>query len=181
MSMLDRIRPDKPRSAVTDPVSGMQVAADSEHRHTYEGNEYLFCSAACRDKFVASPGKYLQTESTGSAEAMEYRKVIAIIRSDRLENVEQALQALAVPGVSASKVKGYGEYRDFYERDWMIGHVRIEIFTPQSRATAIAEAIMEASHTGLPGDGIVAIQPVETLFHIESRSVVTGEKENVKS
>ena len=112
---------------------------------------------------------------------MEYRKVIAIVRADCLEKVEQALQALAVPGVSVSKVKGYGEYRDFYERDWMSGHARIEIFTPQPRALAIAEAIMEASHTGLPGDGIVAIQPVETLFHIESRSVLTGEKGNQES
>jgi nitrogen regulatory protein P-II 1 len=104
---------------------------------------------------------------------MEFRNVIAIIRPDQLENVEQALQVLTVPGISVSKVKGYGEYRDFYVRDWMSGHVRIEIFAPQEQARAIAEAIMDASHTGLPGDGIVAIQPVETVFHIESRSVLT--------
>ena len=110
---------------------------------------------------------------------MEFRKVIAIIRPDYLEKVEQALQVLTVPGVSVSKVKGYGEYRDFYERDWMSGHVRIEIFTPKEQALGIAEAIMEAAHTGLPGDGIVAIQPVEMVFHIESRSVLTGESGSV--
>ena len=87
-----------------------------------------------------------------------------------------ALQALANPGIRVSKVRGYGEYMDFYERDWMSGHVRIEIFTPQSQARAIAEAIMEASHTGLPGDGIVAIQSVETVVHIESRSAMTAEE-----
>ena len=76
--------------------------------------------------------------------------------------------------MSVSKVKGYGEYRDFYERDWMSGHVRIEIFTPREQARDIAEAIIDAAHTGLPGDGIVAIQPVETLFRIESRSELTG-------
>jgi len=106
---------------------------------------------------------------------MEFRKVIAIIRPDHLEEVEQALQALAVPGISVSKIKGYGEYMDFYEPDWMSSHVRIEIFTPQAQANAVAEAIMEAAHTGLPGDGIVAIQPVETVFQIETRSVLTGE------
>jgi len=106
---------------------------------------------------------------------MEYCKVIAIIRPDRLENVEQALQSLAVPGISVSRVKGYGEYRDFYERDWMSDHVRIEIFALQSWARAIAEAVMGAAHTGLPGDGIVAIQPVETVFHIERRAVLTAE------
>jgi nitrogen regulatory protein P-II 1 len=102
---------------------------------------------------------------------MEFRKVIAIIRPDRLENVEQALQALAIPGISVSKVRGYGEYMDYYERDWMSGHVRIEIFTPKAQASAIADAIMDASHTGLPGDGIVAILPVDSMRHIQSRSV----------
>jgi nitrogen regulatory protein P-II 1 len=102
---------------------------------------------------------------------MEFRKIIAIIRPDRLENVEQALQALAIPGISLSKVRGYGEYMDFYERDWMSGHVRIEVFTPKAQAGGIADAIMDAAHTGLPGDGIVAVQPVETVFHIQSRSV----------
>jgi nitrogen regulatory protein P-II 1 len=112
---------------------------------------------------------------------MDFRKIIAIVRPDRLESVEQALQVLTVPGVSVSKVKGYGEYRDFYERDWMSGHVRIEIFTPREQARGIAEAIMKAAHTGLPGDGIVAIQPVETLFHIESCSDLTGKKEGLES
>ena len=88
--------------------------------------------------------------------------------------MEQALQSLAVSGMSVSKVKGYGEYRDFCGRDWMSGHVRIEIFTPREQARDIAEAIIDAAHTGLPGDGIVAIQPVETLFRIESRSELTG-------
>ena len=104
---------------------------------------------------------------------MEFRKVTAIIRPDCLEKVEQALQAQAVPGISVSKVKGYGEYADFYQQDWMSSHVRIEIFTPQKQAMAIAEAIMEAAHTGLSGDGVVAIQPVEILYRIQSRSVVT--------
>ena len=63
--MQDKAYPDKTRSAVTDPVCGMQVAADSDHRHTHEGTEYLFCSAACHDRFVAAPGKYLPAEPKG--------------------------------------------------------------------------------------------------------------------
>ena len=48
---------------------------------------------------------------------MEFSKVIAIIRPDCLRKVEVALQGLAIPGISVSKVRGYGEYADFYERD----------------------------------------------------------------
>jgi nitrogen regulatory protein P-II 1 len=106
---------------------------------------------------------------------MDFRKVIAISRPDCLEKVEKALQTLAVPGISVSKVKGYGEYADYYEQDWMSGHVRIEVFTSRTQAGAIAEAIMDAAHTGLTGDGVVAIQPVEMMYRIRSRSAVTGD------
>ena len=42
-----------------DPVCGMTVAGDSLHRLTHEGQEYLFCSRGCRDKFAAQPELYL--------------------------------------------------------------------------------------------------------------------------
>lgn len=43
----------------TDPVCGMTVAADSSHRATHAGNDYRFCSAGCRTKFLAEPDRYL--------------------------------------------------------------------------------------------------------------------------
>jgi len=91
------------------------------------------------------------------------------------------LQVPAIPGISVSRIKGYGEYADFYERDWMCSHVRIEIFTPKAQTRAIAEAILDAAYTGLSGDGIVAIQPVEAVFPIQSRSVLTGKTGSRKS
>ena len=50
---------DKAAMALNDPVCGMQVTADSTHRHRHEGREYLFCSESCREKFAAKPAKYL--------------------------------------------------------------------------------------------------------------------------
>ncbi|MBP3985355.1 heavy metal translocating P-type ATPase [Pseudoxanthomonas helianthi] len=45
---------------VTDPVCGMQVdPATTPHHADHEGSEYHFCSARCREKFVAEPGRYL--------------------------------------------------------------------------------------------------------------------------
>ncbi|MEE8495973.1 MAG: heavy metal-binding domain-containing protein, partial [Xanthomonadales bacterium] len=44
-----------------DPVCGMKVAADSKHRHVHEENEYRFCSASCREKFIAAPERYLES------------------------------------------------------------------------------------------------------------------------
>ena len=43
------------------------TSADSPHRYTHEARQYLFCSASCRDKFVARPGNYLYPEQAGSA------------------------------------------------------------------------------------------------------------------
>lgn len=48
---------------------------------------------------------------------MDFRKVNAIIRSDALEKVEQRLHELGVPGISVTRVKGYGEYKNFYTND----------------------------------------------------------------
>ncbi len=47
---------------LTDPVCGMNVSEDTEHRHVYEGSEYLFCSSSCHDKFAATPDKYLNPQ-----------------------------------------------------------------------------------------------------------------------
>ncbi len=49
----------------TDPVCGMQVPADSPHRHEHRGKEYRFCSPACLEKFRNDPEQYLQKRETG--------------------------------------------------------------------------------------------------------------------
>jgi nitrogen regulatory protein P-II 1 len=102
------------------------------------------------------------------AKSMQFRKVTAIIRSETLEKVEQRLQELGVPGISVTRVKGYGEYANFYTHDWMATNARIEIFTSTKRAEEIARTIMEVANSGAPGDGIVAILPVEKVYNIHN-------------
>lgn len=103
---------------------------------------------------------------------MDFRKVTAIIRGDKLEKVEQRLHELRVPGISVTRVKGYGEYANFYTNDWMTPHARVEIFISARRADEIAQAIMEAACSGAAGDGIVAVLPVEKLYKIRHRAEV---------
>ncbi|HED17455.1 MAG TPA: P-II family nitrogen regulator [Gammaproteobacteria bacterium] len=102
---------------------------------------------------------------------MSFKKITAIIRPDLLNKAEKVLKELGVPGVSVSQVKGYGEYADFYAKDWMVTHARIEVIIDTARAEEIAQAIMDAAHTGLEGDGIVSIVPVEKLYHIRTKAV----------
>lgn len=60
---------------------------------------------------------------------MQFRKVTAIIRPERLEAVEECLKKLVNPGISVTKVKGFGEDRDFFKRGWLSQHVRIEVLS----------------------------------------------------
>ena len=55
-------------------------------------------------------------------------------------------------------------------------HARVEVFTDAGRADATARAIMEAAHSGEPGDGMVAILPVERVYRIRTgREAVPGD------
>ena len=103
---------------------------------------------------------------------MALRRVVAIIRNEILEKVENKLVELQVKGISVTKVKGYGEYANFFKPDWMVTHSKLEIFTEETRADRIAETIMEAAHTGMEGDGIVAVLPVLKLYRIRTKKEV---------
>jgi len=107
---------------------------------------------------------------------MELRKVTAIIRSSVLEEVEERLRGIGVRGISVTKVKGFGEYANFYRSDWMVSNARIEIFTEKTRVDDIVSTIIEAAHAGVAGDGIVAVLPVEQLYRIRTKSAIESDE-----
>ena len=107
---------------------------------------------------------------------MDIKLIIAIIRRHKLEAVEQKLKETGVERINVTKVKGYGEYHDFFARDWMVEEVRIEVFTRKDEVEKITTAIMDAAHTGVPGDGIVAVVPVEKFFLNRTRAEATPEE-----
>lgn len=107
---------------------------------------------------------------------MEIKLILAMVRRDRLEAVEQKLKELGVERVDVSKVKGYGEYRNFFSSDWMGEEVRIEVFTRQHKAASVVQAIIDGAHTGMPGDGVVAVLPVDELHLVRTRAEVTPEE-----
>src|SRR5262245_17578894 len=53
------------KDGAIDPVCGMTVDPHTaKHRHTHQGHPYYFCSAGCRTRFAADPGKYLDGART---------------------------------------------------------------------------------------------------------------------
>lgn len=101
---------------------------------------------------------------------MQFKKITAIVRTSVAESVEAGLRKLRVKGISISRIKGFGEYADFLADGWLCDHVRIEIFATVDEVNSIVEAIMESGHTGLSGDGMIAVSPVETIFRIKTKS-----------
>jgi nitrogen regulatory protein P-II 1 len=102
--------------------------------------------------------------------ATDYGKVTAIIRSECLEPVERALQDLGVAGVSVSRVKGYGEYVDFFAADWMSTYVKMEVITAANRADTIIATVLQVASSGTKGDGIVTLTPLERVWRIRTKT-----------
>lgn len=104
---------------------------------------------------------------------MELKLVVAILRPHLLEAVEKRLQEMGVRGLTVIGTKGYGEGANLFSRDWLVNQVKIEIYVEQDRVDSIAAAILDTAHTGSPGDGIVAILPVEKVFSVRTRCAET--------
>lgn len=97
------------------------------------------------------------------------KHLIAVIRSDRLEEVENRLKGAGAPGLSVSTVKGYGEHASFLSHDWTVRHVRLDLFAEDAEISALVGVISGTARTGTEGDGMLAVEPVERLVHIRSR------------
>jgi len=57
----------------------------------------------------------------------------------------------------------------------VVTHTRIETFSENARVDEIVTAIMEIAHISMPGDGIVAVLPVEKLYRIRTKSEIMSD------
>jgi nitrogen regulatory protein P-II 1 len=101
---------------------------------------------------------------------MTLKYVIAIIRPDALMALETKLGSLHVQGMTVTKVKGFGEYTDFYSKNHLTEHLKVEIFVEEAKVAALTNAILDVAHSDIPGAGILAVLSVEEFFHIRTRS-----------
>jgi nitrogen regulatory protein P-II 1 len=109
------------------------------------------------------------------------KKIEAIIKPFKLEDVKEALAALGVEGMTVSEVKGFGRqkghteiYRGSEYTVDFLPKLKIEIVLADSNAAPAVEAIVRAAKTGKIGDGKVFVSPVENAVRI--RTEETGEQ-----
>ena len=98
---------------------------------------------------------------------MTYRKVTAIIDVGSLEAVERAVQQVGTFEVAVTQVKGYGNYKNFYNAEWLSEQARVEVFAQQEQAEALVDAIRSAAYVGPQSHGVVAVLPVEAIHRIK--------------
>ena len=92
---------------------------------------------------------------------MRTKWIIAIIPTELLESLERQLATAHAPGLTITKVKGYGEYKNFFSSDLTTVHTKVEIFADEAEVEAITNAIVEVGKSTVPGAGIVAVVPAE--------------------
>jgi nitrogen regulatory protein P-II 1 len=103
------------------------------------------------------------------------RKIEAIIRPERLQEVQDALDGLGVSGVTVSDVvgcgrqKGYTEqYRGSRANISLLPKIKVESVVAPGMVDAAVEAIVDAARTGEIGDGRVFVYEVEQAVRIRT-------------
>jgi len=106
------------------------------------------------------------------------RKIEAIIKPFKLDDLKAALGALDVKGMTVTEVKGFGRQKGHTEiyrgAEYVVDFVpkvKVEIVAEQGQVEKIIEAIMTSVKTGKVGDGKIFVMPVETVYRIR-----TGER-----
>ena len=106
------------------------------------------------------------------------KKIEAIIKPFKLEEVKEALDAVGIRGVTVSEVKGFGRQKGHTElyrgAEYVVDFlpkIKLELVLPDNLIEKAVEAIIGSAKTGRIGDGKIFILPMDEAIRIR-----TGEK-----
>jgi len=103
------------------------------------------------------------------------KKVEAIIKPFKLEEVKDALGEVGIEGMTVSEVKGFGRqkghteiYRGSEYTVDFLPKIKIEMVLPDGRVEAAVNAIVKSAKTGKIGDGKIFVTPIEEAIRIRT-------------
>ncbi len=106
------------------------------------------------------------------------KKIEAIIKPFKLDEVKEALHEIGVKGLTVTEAKGFGRQKGHTElyrgAEYVVDFlpkVKIEVVIEDSLLERAVEAIQQAAHTGRIGDGKIFVSSIDEAFRIR-----TGEK-----
>jgi nitrogen regulatory protein P-II 1 len=113
-------------------------------------------------------------------EAHPMKKIEAIIKPFKLDEVKEALQTVGIQGITVTEAKGFGRQKGHTElyrgAEYVVDFlpkVKLEIVVPDDLVNKAVEAIQNAARTGRIGDGKIFISTIEQAIRIR-----TGESGN---
>lgn len=103
------------------------------------------------------------------------KKIEAIIRPFRIDDVREALAEIGVKGMTLTEVKGYGRQKGHtelyrgseYQIDFL-PKIKLEVIVPDALAENVIETIMNAARTGQVGDGKIFVYPVDDVIRVRT-------------
>jgi nitrogen regulatory protein PII len=123
---------------------------------------------------------YTQRSVVSIRAAQLMKKVEAIIKPFKLEEVKDALSGLGLEGMTVSEVKGFGRqkghteiYRGSEYTVDFLPKIKIEVVLSDNLVEQAVAAIVKAAKTGKIGDGKIFVSPIENAIRI--RTEETGE------
>ena len=118
--------------------------------------------------------------SATATQKIVMKKIEAIIKPFKLEDVKEALAGVGVEGMTVSEVKGFGRqkghteiYRGSEYTVDFLPKIKIEVVLGDAQASPAVEAIVKAAKTGKIGDGKIFVSSIENAVRI--RTEETGE------
>ncbi len=103
------------------------------------------------------------------------KKIEAIIKPFKLDEVKQGLSEIGITGMTVTEVKGHGRQKGHkeiyrgaeYQVDFL-PKIKIEIIVEQSNVDAVVKKILETARTGKIGDGKIFVLPVEEVIRVRT-------------
>jgi len=128
--------------------------------------------------YTSQPGASIRPlERTGCV----MKKIEAIIKPFKLEEVKAALAALGIQGMTVAEVKGFGRQKGHTEiyrgSEYTVDFVpklKLELVVADSQAAPVVDSILKNAKTGKIGDGKIFVSTVESVIRI--RTGETGEQ-----
>lgn len=103
------------------------------------------------------------------------KKVTAVIKPFKLDDVREALSEIGVTGMTVSEVKGFGRQKGHTElyrgAEYMVDFlpkVKLEIVVNDDAVEQVVEAILESAQTGKIGDGKIFVEAIERVIRIRT-------------
>ncbi|MCB5195989.1 P-II family nitrogen regulator [Deefgea salmonis] len=103
------------------------------------------------------------------------KKIEAIIKPFKLDEVREALSELGISGLTVTEVKGFGRQKGHTElyrgAEYVVDFlpkVKIEVVLSDDQVETAIESIIKAAHTGKIGDGKIFVSPVEYVVRIRT-------------